>query len=437
MPPAPSHAHDALGAHLADQVRDRPKSYGWLIAPAAISLLLLAGALLSEAPLQRLDSATAVGSEVRLILQPSYLALGPICRVLDTLTLLTLLQLGSLCGTLTGAYVAYGALTRHGQSTSPRWRQATVRAMTATAIILAICVVNVLVPRPMAALAVQSPDVVLIDFHSHTKASHDGRPGFGPEDNRDWHKAAGFNVAYVSDHANWKSIAAAEQHNPAVAGDGTMLLSAVEARVDGYYVIALGPETQYRPALAGNWLNDDALHASGSQISLVYALPIPRKDIRGSRVPPLRDVSALEICDAGPKSLPQSREDHDKLLTWADELNVPVVAASDNHGWGRTAICWTLMKIPGWRQMDQTRLSVAIDQKLREGRKASSVVALRSPLGELNGWRTLAAAPLLVMYLTRSLSAAERGSWITYVWVWALMRRNWRPRRSFAVSDPV
>lgn len=95
------------------------------------------------------------------------------------------------------------------------------------------------------------------------------------------------------------------------------------------------------------------------------------------------------------------------------------------------------MAVPGWRDMDQEQLSNAIEQKLHEGRNATAVVAMRAPVGELRGWRAIATAPMLLVYLTSSLSVAERCAWITYVWGLALLGRKWRQRRRQVVSDPV
>ncbi len=44
--------------------------------------------------------------------------------------------------------------------------------------------VAVLVPRPMAALRAATPAVLTVDFHAHTKYSHDGRWNWTPEDVR-------------------------------------------------------------------------------------------------------------------------------------------------------------------------------------------------------------------------------------------------------------
>src|SRR5262249_52872498 len=38
-----------------------------------------------------------------------------------------------------------------------------------------------LLPRPMGKLVAHDPNVLLMDFHSHTQYSHDGRPSFTPQ----------------------------------------------------------------------------------------------------------------------------------------------------------------------------------------------------------------------------------------------------------------
>src|SRR5258708_4113932 len=62
----------------------------------------------------------------------------------------------------------------------------------------AACVV--LVPRPMAKLVASDPAVLLIDFHSHSQISHDGRSSFTPELNMHWHQDQGYNAAFITDH---------------------------------------------------------------------------------------------------------------------------------------------------------------------------------------------------------------------------------------------
>src|SRR5258707_14805612 len=95
-------------------------------------------------------------------------------------------------------------------------------------------------PRPMAKLVVTDPNTVDADFHSHTNFSGDARKGFSPEENRAWHRHAGFNVAFISDHRSFGGAEAALHANPARAGDRTVLLSAYEGRYLGTFEIFLG-----------------------------------------------------------------------------------------------------------------------------------------------------------------------------------------------------
>ena len=46
------------------------------------------------------------------------------------------------------------------------------------------------------------PDVLRIDFHSHTQGSKDARRSYSTERNRAWHHAGGYDVAYRADYRN-------------------------------------------------------------------------------------------------------------------------------------------------------------------------------------------------------------------------------------------
>ena len=60
-------------------------------------------------------------------------------------------------------------------------------------------------------------------------------------------------------------------------------------------------------------------------------------------------VSGIEIVDGSPRGLSQTRRERARIVRIADSLNLALVVGSDNHGWGRPAPGWTLMRIPGWR----------------------------------------------------------------------------------------
>ena len=71
--------------------------------------------------------------------------------------------------------------------------------------------------------------VLSIDFHAHTKYSHDGRPGWTEDDVRDWHRAAGYDVAYITDHRDVRGRRARHRGESRAGGQGTMTLQGLEA----------------------------------------------------------------------------------------------------------------------------------------------------------------------------------------------------------------
>ena len=57
---------------------------------------------------------------------------------------------------------------------------------------------------------------------------------------------------------------------------------------------------------------------------------------------------------------PATASDRDAILTLAERLHLAVLTGSDNHGWGRTAPAWSVLRIAGWRGMTPPELDIAI-----------------------------------------------------------------------------
>src|SRR5437764_1314794 len=109
------------------------------------------------------------------------------------------------------------------------------RACSGPLAVVALGVAAVLLPRPVVQLAPADSTLTVIDYHAHTAASHDGRPGWTARDLARWHAAQGFEASYVTDHN-------------AIFDDDTTgypipLLPGVEWSVYGQHVVALGPVT--------------------------------------------------------------------------------------------------------------------------------------------------------------------------------------------------
>ncbi|MEO7712246.1 MAG: hypothetical protein ABIV10_04950, partial [Gemmatimonadaceae bacterium] len=159
--------------------------------------LLLVSALFSIPPIR--DAATLERvAEAELVRSAGYVLLAPLLNVFDVLTLLSVRQHIALLITL---FIGYALWWRwRGRimppTVTPARRAARVVARVGLALLalLAVYFGGALLPRPMAAIEVQQ-NIVAVDFHAHTRFSHDGRPDWTPEDVRSWHRKAGFDAA--------------------------------------------------------------------------------------------------------------------------------------------------------------------------------------------------------------------------------------------------
>jgi hypothetical protein len=412
----------------------------WLALSTTV--LVLAAAVVPIPPIR--DAATGERvSEVALTYSPAYLAGAPFFDVLDTLSLLTVPQHVVVVVTGVLAYAAWRAIHRRRKGTSVGKRRAALREVAFVALFLvvlaAVYAIGTVVPRPMATLAARELDVLTVDMHSHTKYSHDGRPRWDAEDVRDWHRAGGYDVAYVSDHRSFQGAEEGVAANPAVAGQGTVLLSALEVVYRGERVNVLSAGRVYRGLTTANlWDVDEPSLAMASLVSrrepvVVQTFPGRFDRITPARGPGTPGVRAIEIVDGAPRGLTQTRRERARIVRLADSLDLALVAGSNNHGWGRTAPGWTLMRIPGWRGIVPDQLALAIESGIRGGgRRATRVVERR--VAEAGGSPILLVltVPLVTWRMLTTLSGDQRVMWI--VWTWALVTAahvvRWRRRRS-------
>jgi hypothetical protein len=130
-------------------------------------------------------------------------------------------------------------------------------------------------------------------------------------------------------------------------------------------------------------------------------------------------VVAMEIIDGSPRGLAQGRRDRSRIVHLADSLNFSLVTGTDNHGYGRAAPGWTLVRIPGWRGMPTDSLSRRIEDVIRIGRRAATRPIERIVAGGQNPI-SLALTPLVVPWrMLTTLSADERVMWI--IWTWGIV----------------
>ncbi|HEX6535467.1 MAG TPA: hypothetical protein VF041_12795 [Gemmatimonadaceae bacterium] len=397
-------------------------------AAALVTALVLVSWPLAVSPLGDLETRAPVPG-AHLLHPASYLLLSPVCDVMDALTLLSVRQTLALIASLAVLYVLWRAARwrRHGGSA---WREARL-ALRALGALIAFYGLGILAPRPMAALALDDPAAVKVDVHSHTNWSHDARADFDVGANLAWHRAAGFDVVYITDHKSFDGAAQAMRLNPARAGEGLVALSGLEFIENHDHINALGATE--RNAM---WIRVDIRRARPHlpparriEPVLVQTIPedlsaVPAPDAEGRR-----GVLAIELSDGAPRGIEQGQRDRALILRIADSLDLAVVAGSNNHGWGRTAVAWSVVRIPGWRALTPDSLGAAIEQLIRaERRHAVRIVARRSPDPGRSRLALAATLPAVGWNLFVTLSPAQRASWIVWSWLVASLAM-FAPRR--------
>lgn len=397
-----------------------------------LTLALLITAAFAVDPVRDAVTSAPV-DEMRLSAPASYFLIAPLSTTFDTLTLLTVGQHIALLLWAIGVFALVRALLARRRATSTRRE---VKA--AGLLLLGIFVVYAgatLLPRPMAQLASSDSEVIIVDFHAHTKYSHDGRFDWDEDNVRSWYRGAGFNAAYITDHRTYEGAERGIASNAGQAGENVMLLQGIEAFYKGEHVNVLSAGRRFRGVL-----NDSLKDVDADALRLVSIIPaaaptlietIPGKldvvrTIAASDTSP--GVNAIEIIDGSPRGLTQSRRDRQRIVHLADSLNLAIVTGSDNHGWGYAAAGWTLLRMPGWRGMRTDSLSGRIEQVLHFGRRRGTRVVERVIAGS-NFLELALAGPVIVWRMFTTLSSDTRVAWIIWVWgVFALSRTLKRVR---------
>jgi hypothetical protein len=389
-------------------------------------------------PAEAVRDAITLGPvpEAHLELSAGYLVLAPLSNVLDTLTLLGARQHIVVLLTVIVVYASVrvwrAALARRRGEVTRTAQGRALRELGFAGLLLASIVVvyaaAALLPRPMAALVAQPDDVILIaDFHAHTRYSHDGRPGWDPGDVRAWHRAAGFDAAYISDHRTVQGAELGIADNPPVAGQGEMILQGLEVGWHGEHVNILGANRFYKGVTTADLrdIDEQALALAsllpGREPVVIQTFPGRLDSLSLANGPRTAGIRAIEVIDGAPRGLDQTRILRSRIVHLADSANIAMVVGSDNHGWGYAAPGWTLIIVPGWRGMKSDSLATSIEQSLRGGREATRVVERWIP-GELNGGNPIELTltlPIVVWSMFTTLSVDERVIWL--VWTWALV----------------
>jgi hypothetical protein len=370
----------------------------------ALVLLLLVSAIHPLSPLIDAITGSAPG-DADLDRPILYVMFAPLSNTLDALTFFSLPRAEWALAVWMVLLGVWGALRPAAVPLTPGQRAG--RALLGPVILILLAVAAVLLPRPVPRLASTDGSGTIIDYHAHTNASHDGRPGWTLARLARWHKRQGFEASYVTDHN-----VIYDGSMPAPAGTPISLLPGVEWSVYRQHVVAIG---SVEP------LPRDSFGASTERMVRIFAAIERQGALSIASLPEywrnhygdlaafaLAGVDGFEIVNCSPKALGFPSDTRREVLALAARHDLLVVGASDNHGWGQVTCVWNLSR-PGAQGFHTNRV-------------------FARPLALLQGdWQPWTAALTQPWFMLRSLSWSERVSWLTWVLIILLYRAM--PRR--------
>ena len=407
--------------------------YRW---PLVATLAVTVPAVFSLPPLAFSGSA-AIAPGAELHTSVGYDVMAPVSNVLDALTLLTPSQHGAtfaLCAVifLVGCWSSISRADLGGKvRTLARYGALFIAGF------VAVIGVMLIAPRPMASLEINDHDLVVVDFHSHTSASHDGRPGFDSERNREWHQSSGFNVAYVTDHRTFAGALDGSERNPANARGGVVLLPGIELHDRGEHPILLGVDPVRTRITSPDWPGTHVAPAAGSVPPiLVLSMPGSIEHVPLNETAGLVRLAGIEESDGSPRGMAQTARDREGIHNLSGALRLALVSGSDNHGWGRTAAGWTVLRIPGWQNMNPQAIDAAIRLAVLKNAPASmGIITRRTALSGTGEVQQAFAGIAVVVTLLRVMNVRERFSWVAWSWLAQVlvMLREKRKRRRLRI----
>jgi hypothetical protein len=397
-----------------------------LKGPVAASLVLLLARLVAVPALSD-PVMGAVPDRLHLVVPPTYLVLAPLFTLWDGVSMLSLSRLNGFIIGLALLYLFWRVIRYLTRDRIPWWSE--LRALISSLALLSLFVlVGAVWHRPMLRLEGAASDEMIVDFHSHTYVSHDVRNtwmrGFDAEASRRWHRRAGFQAFFITDHNSVAGLRAHRLTSSPVICPGT------EVSAWHSHIVLLGdsvPVDRKRFDSSEQQLLQ-LLRGSGAEYGALTLASLPeyRRNL-WDRLDSLiaAGLDGFEIVNASPKGNELTRAERDSVVRLARQSNRFVAGVSDSHGWGATSMVWNLVPLPQGPENPCAKIL----HRLGDGFGALRIVE-RHRLRP-DAWWPLWLSPLGVVWETwRSMGWALTWSWLGWIWVWTAMAIVSRARLS-------
>jgi len=370
-------------------------------------LILLSQAFPLPSPVR--DAATLQGVTGFTMHYPlGHLLFTPFCGLADVLTVLSYHQ-----GIVMGIWVVTLFFILGG------WRRGGVCFF----LLLVFVAWGALIPRPMGRLVAGDPDVLLIDFHSHTRYSHDGRPMFTPERNMAWHRDQGYAASFITDHNRVEASQIANRESEADwPKTGYRSLQGEEVSLQKTHLIILGSHEKVdnRP-YDGDFAKIPGFVADMHKKNYPVIASLPEYWLYhwGAGVQDFVKwgMDGFEIVNSAPKALDFPPAYRVQIVDLCRSQNLFMTGISDNHGYGYATAVWNAMTLPGWQSLGSEQLEKAVLLQLKTKRFHAVQVLERVKFFPETSLQ-LAFSPLGTFWIYwRSLQPVQAIAWVVWLWL--------------------
>ena len=399
----------------------RPSTaYGAALGITAAVLI----ARLVPAPALIDPTGAAIPAGVELAVPGSYLLLAPLFAVWDGVALLSRSRMEGFLLGVVAAYAGWRLLRRwlvRRRFVAALWREAL--GLTLAAVALAAFVLGgALWHRPMVSLAGVPDSHMVVDFHTHTDSSRDVRgtlvAWYDLEANRRWHDRAGYDVAFITDH-NRRTLDV-----PSIGAPGAPVLcpgSEIGAWKSHVVLLGEGAENDRDPyELELDGLLRLLRESRAAGTPAILSIPEYERNHRDRLGELLRAGAAgLEVSNGSPKANELSGERRDTVIAIAEAHDAAVLGVSDHHGWGATAMTWSLLPRPAGASGGELCVA-AVDAIANDGFQAAQI-AERHRVAPDAWWPALLTPVAVVWEGWRSMGWPLTFAWLAWIWAAAVV----------------
>jgi hypothetical protein len=394
----------------------RMRERSWRIPLFISGIFLLSQAFSLPSPVR--DAATLHwASGYKLQLPLGHILFTPFFSIADYLTVLSVKQMELFVGYLFASFLLLWP-----------WR----RALLAIFLFMVFVAWGALVPRLMAKLVPKDPDTLVIDFHSHSRYSHDGRPMFTPERNMAWHRLQGYDAAFITDHNRIEaSDIAARESEQTWSSTGYRSLEGEEVSLAKTHLVILGNHERIDnhpydsdPLRIQFFIAD--MHKAGFPVIaslpeywLYHWAPLTGKEEGKGTVNDFVawGMDGFEIVNSAPKALDFPADYRAQIVDLCRNKNLFITGISDNHGYGYATAVWNAMTIPGWRLLDSVSLEKAVLNQLKTKGFYAVRVLERAKYWPEGRWTLLVSPFMNVLTYWRTLQASQVLAWVGWIWL--------------------